>query len=300
MRQPSYIALHRDGTLKRRIGAALERLAECRLCPRKCGVDRAKNETGFCATGRWSMVASYSPHFGEERPLVGRCGSGTIFMSGCNLLCSFCQNYDISHHHLGRPVRPEELAGMMLLLQRRGCHNINFVTPSHVVPQILEALPRAIERGLDVPLVYNSGGYDEVTTLRLLEGVFDIYMPDFKFWSRDASLRFCGISDYRNKAMGAFREMHRQVGDLTIDGNGVAVYGLLVRHLVMPEDVAGTREILGFLSGQLSQGTHVNIMDQYRPCYKATRDPLIDRPINIEELNRAEGWAREMGLYIVS
>ena len=232
---------------------------------------------------------------------MGTGGSGTIFFSACNLLCSFCQNYDISHYNAGTEVTPDQLAEMMVVLQQRGCHNINFVTPTHVVPQILEALPLAIERGLQVPLVYNCGGYESVETLRILEDVFDIYMPDFKFWDNHWADVFCNAPDYRESAKAALKEMHRQVGDLVISQTacaerGLADRGLLVRHLVMPNAVAGTREIVGFLATEVSTQTYLNIMDQYRPCYSATSDPKISRRISRSEYEQALRWAGEAGL----
>ncbi len=220
--------------LEERARAAVARLESCDLCPRRCGVNRLQDERGFCRTGRLSRVASYAPHFGEEPPLVGRAGSGTIFFSGCNLSCVFCQNYDISQQNRGAEVSAGALARMMLALQRKGCHNINFVTPTHVVPQILEALVLARKEGLHVPLVYNSGGYDSVETLRLLEGIFDIYMPDAKFGSDEMALKYSRPRSIRDFMKSAIREMHRQVGDLVLDEDGIAVRGLLVRHLVLP------------------------------------------------------------------
>lgn len=279
-----------------RIKDAFGRLASCNLCPRACGVNRLEGEKGFCQTGRKARIASYSPHFGEEAPLVGRYGSGTIFVSSCNLLCSFCQNFEISHQREGLDIGPEQLASMMIDLAHRGCHNINFVTPSHVVPQILEALPYAIEGGLQVPLVYNSSGYDAVETLRLLDGVFDIYMPDFKFWDARWSDRYCRAPDYRESAVAAIREMHRQVGDLTLDDEGTALRGLLVRHLVMPEGIAGTKEVTAFLADEISPDTYVNIMDQYRPCGHAFKDSLINRRLTADEFKEAIALARGAGL----
>ena len=296
MPEASYLKLRREGKLQDRIDRALERLARCTLCPRRCGINRLADERGFCKTGRRARVASAQPHFGEEPPLVGRNGSGTIFFSSCNLLCSFCQNYDISHTNGGFEVTPEDLAELMIRLARGGCHNINFVTPTHVVPQILEALPLAIEKGLRVPLVYNSGGYDLVSTLNLLEEVFDIYMPDFKFWDSRWADVFCQAPDYRQTACQALSEMHRQVGDLVINSRGIAVKGVLVRHLVMPREVAGTREIMGFLANEISTRTYVNVMDQYRPCYRASSDPIISRRITGTEYQRALEWAKDAGL----
>jgi putative pyruvate formate lyase activating enzyme len=294
--EPSYLGVYSKGGLKERIQKAIAILESCRLCPRNCGVDRLSGEFGFCETGRKAVVASYSAHFGEETPLVGRSGSGTIFISSCNLLCSYCQNYEISHGKEGAEVGPEQLAHMMVQLGRAGCHNINFVTPTHVVPQILEALPYAIEAGLRVPLVYNSGGYDRRDTLELLEGIFDIYMPDFKFWDNRWAERYCGAPDYRESAIAAFREMHRQVGDLAMDERGIAYKGLLVRHLVMPNQVAGTEEIMEFLAKEISPNTYVNVMDQYRPCGSAHRDEFINRRLHSKEYRDAVAAAQRAGI----
>ncbi|HIJ90954.1 MAG: radical SAM protein [Desulfobulbaceae bacterium] len=293
---PGYLALHAGGELSRRRDAALERLSCCRLCPRRCGVNRLAGEQGFCRTGRQAVVSASHPHFGEEAVLVGRGGSGTIFFADCNLGCIFCQNYEISHLGEGEEVAAPELAAMMVRLDRQGCHNINLVTPSHVVAQILEALPLAIEGGLSVPLVYNSSGYDEVDTLRLLDGIVDIYMPDFKFWSSDSGHRFAKAANYPDKARQAIREMHRQVGDLLVNAEGLAEHGLLVRHLVMPEGLAETREILGFLAGDISPATYVNVMDQYRPCGQAMNFPPLDRMLRPEEYGQALELARQAGL----
>jgi len=268
----------------------------CHLCPRECGVNRLDGETGYCRTGRRTRVASYNAHFGEETPLVGNSGSGTIFFSSCNLLCSFCQNYDISHLNQGVEVGPSQIAAMMIELQGKGCHNINFVTPTHTVVQILEALIPAIEQGLNLPLVYNSGGYECVETLALLDRVFDIYMPDFKFWEDKWSERFCKTPDYRKRARAAIKEMHRQVGDLLVDSDGIAVQGLLIRHLVMPNGVAGTDRVMDFVANEISLDTYVNVMDQYRPCGDADADDLINRRLTSEEFRRAVGAARDAGL----
>jgi putative pyruvate formate lyase activating enzyme len=265
----SYVKLIEQGKLAEKIRSARSMLHACTLCPRECRVDRLSGQTGVCKTGAYAWVSSYTPHYGEEAPLVGTNGSGTIFFAHCNLLCIFCQNFDISHEGIGQEVSAEQLAAIMIDLQRMGCHNINFVTPSHVVWQILEALAIAAENGLRVPLVYNSGGYDRVETLQLLEGVFDIYMPDFKFWDPRVAEETCNAPDYPEVARNALREMHRQVGDLVIDGNGIARRGLLVRHLVLPESLAGTREIMRFIADDISTNTYVNIMTQYRPCGRA-------------------------------
>ncbi len=297
MNEPSYLSLYRNGAFEPRMEKALALMEQCHLCPRRCGVDRLNGETGYCRTGRHARVASYNAHFGEEAPLVGRHGSGTLFLSSCNLFCSFCQNYDISHLNEGVEVAPDRIAAMMIELMERGCHNINFVTPTHVVAQILEALKPAIEHGLNIPLVYNSGGYESVETLRLLDGIFDIYMPDFKFWEDRWSETFCNAPDYRDVARAAIREMHRQVGDLVVDGEGIAVRGLLIRHLVMPNGVAGTDNIMNFLAKEISSDTYVNVMDQYRPCGHANKDPVINRRLTSQEYREAVDAAKKAGLY---
>jgi len=297
MAEPVYIALARSGELRRRVEGARERLRQCRMCPRSCEVDRLSGEVGFCQTGARAMVSSASPHFGEEDPLVGRCGSGTIFFTSCNLRCIFCQNFDISHGMEGREVEPAELARMMLGLQRMGCHNINFVTPSHVVPQILEALELAIEGGLRVPLVYNTGGYDALETLQLLDGLVDIYMPDLKCMEREVARIYLTAEDYPDVAKAAIREMHRQVGDLVLDGDGVAVRGLLIRHLVMPNGLAGSDEAMRFLADEISRDTYVNVMAQYRPCGLADEHPDINRPITTAEYRAATESALRAGLH---
>jgi putative pyruvate formate lyase activating enzyme len=297
MSKASYTLPHEKGLLKGRTDQALAMLEDCRLCPRQCGVDRTKGELGFCKTGRYARVAGLGAHFGEEAPLVGTHGSGTIFFSSCNLLCSFCQNCDISHLREGVEVSAQDLAGMMQGLADKGCHNINFVTPSFVVPQILEALVLAADDGLDLPLVYNTGGYDGIEIIRVLEGVFDIYMPDFKFWEEEPAKTFCSAPDYREVACAACKEMHAQVGDLVIDSDGLARRGLLVRHLVMPCGLAGTREVMRFLAGEISRNTYVNVMDQYRPCYKATEDTRIRRRITHAEYDEAVEAARAAGIH---
>ena len=277
--------------------AALQLLARCELCPRRCGVDRLQEERGVCGIGRQARVAGVHAHFGEEAPLVGTGGSGTIFFSGCNLLCSFCQNWEISRGYEGKALSAQELAAAMIRLQERGCHNINLVTPARIIPQILVALPIAVDAGLRLPLVYNCGGYEAVPTLRLLDGIVDIYMPDFKFWDDRWAYHCCGVTDYRARAMAALREMHRQVGDLVIDENGLAVRGLLVRHLVMPGNIAGTAEVAAFLAEEISRDTYVNIMAQWRPCGAARSDPLLNRPLRREEYLLAVEAARRAGLH---
>lgn len=294
-RLPSYISLHKSGELQKRIEEATQILKQCTLCPRKCKVNRLAGETGFCKTGKKSRVASYNPHFGEEDPLVGTSGSGTIFFSHCNLGCVFCQNYTISHLGEGIDIDSGQLAAIMVSLQKQGCHNINFVTPSHVVPQILAALPIAIDKGLTVPLVYNSSGYDTVSTLQILEGIIDIYMPDFKFWDFDSAKQFAAAPDYPQHARKALKEMYRQVGNLELDSNGIAVSGLLVRHLVMPGSLDETEEIMHFLSS-ISKNIYVNVMEQYRPCYKAFNYPQINNSLSRQEYKEALTAARNAGL----
>lgn len=296
MREPSYLALFQSGVLAERIAAARRLLERCELCPRRCGVNRLAGEEGFCRTGAHARVASFHAHFGEEAPLVGTGGSGTIFLGSCNLRCIFCQNFDISHGNEGDDTSADRLAAMMVRLRERGCHNINFVTPTHVVPQIIEALPAAIAGGLDIPLVYNCGGYELTSVLRLWDGIFDIYMPDFKFWDDTWSTRLCDAPDYRYHAAAAIREMHRQVGDLVLDETGTACRGLIVRHLVMPNGVAGTDEIVRFLADEISRDTYVNIMAQYRPLGLARREPLIARGISREEYAAARRSAERAGL----
>jgi len=294
--EPAYLQTHRSGLLRRKAGQALEHLSACTLCPRRCGVNRLLGETGVCKTGRLASVSSFNAHFGEEAPLVGERGSGTLFFAHCNLLCLFCQNFEISHQGIGREVTDERLAGIMLGLQRQGCHNINFVTPSHVVPQILAALEIAVARGLNVPLVFNSGGYDLPETLALLDGVIDIYMPDFKFWDPEIARTTCEAPDYPEAARQALVEMHRQVGDLEIGEGGIARRGLLVRHLVMPAGMAGTREVMRFIARRISPRTYVNVMSQYRPCGRAHEVAGLETALSPAEYRRAVEEAAEEGI----
>jgi putative pyruvate formate lyase activating enzyme len=296
MFQPGYIKLYKSGELKKRVEKTVNLLKQCQICPRRCKVNRLENEKGICKVGRLPMVSSYNPHFGEEAPLVGTQGSGTIFLTSCNLGCIFCQNYDISHLGEGYEISVERFAKMMIELQNIGCHNINFVTPTHVIPQILEALTIAVEMGLKIPLVYNTGGYDIIQTLMIIEGIFDIYMPDFKFTDSDIANRFCKARDYPEVAMKAIKEMHRQVGDLVMNNHGIAERGLIVRHLIMPNELAGTRKVMHFLANEISKNTYVNIMDQYHPCGLAHKYPEINRRITIEEFSNAINIAREEGL----
>ena len=297
--EPAYLRLYRSGELQRRAREAVAALAQCRVCPRDCAVDRLADKTAACKTGRYARASSYFPHFGEEDCLRGWHGSGTIFFSWCNLRCVFCQNHSISQAGEGQETWPKRLAAMMLELQALGCHNVNFVTPEHVVPQILEAMPLAIERGLRLPIVYNTSAYDSLESLRYMNGVVDIYMPDFKVWDSRAALKYLLAKDYPEAARRAIREMHRQVGELKMDEHGLAKRGVLVRHLVMPGEIAGTREIMEFLAREISPHTYVNVMAQYYPAGRVSAEKFgeINRPITRQEYAQARQAAREAGLY---
>jgi putative pyruvate formate lyase activating enzyme len=270
----------------------------CILCPRKCKVNRIKGEIGFCGIGDKPIVSSVGPHFGEESVLVGRGGSGTIFFAGCNLGCVFCQNYDISHYRHGRQMTIEQLAQSMLELQSFGCVNINFVTPTHVIPAIVSAIRSAREKGLTLPTVYNTGGYDSVKTLKLLEGFIDIYMPDMKYSNAKTAKELSAAHDYPEVNFAAVNEMHRQVGDLQVK-KGLAERGLLIRHLVLPENLAGSFEIIDFLAEELSPATTINVMDQYRPCYKASSYPKINRRPTYVEFESVRKYAIDKGLNVL-
>jgi putative pyruvate formate lyase activating enzyme len=292
-----YIKTHRSGLLKKRVAEARRRLASCCLCPRQCHIDRTGHlKMGICKTHENAWVSSFQPHFGEETPLVGSHGSGTIFFTHCNLMCNFCQNHDISHQGLGQAVTDHQLASMMISLQNQGCQNVNLVTPSHVVPQILSAVEIACANGLRVPLVYNSGGYDTVETLKLLQPVVDIYMPDFKFWDPGVSEMTCHAPDYPEVAREAIREMYCQVGDLVVDEAGIAQRGLLVRHLVLPQGLAGTREIMRFICQEISANTYVNIMSQYRPCGDVSSIKALQRSVSRNEFRDALNAAKAEGI----
>ncbi len=293
---PRYVKAYESGALEDKIQKAYAILENCTLCPRNCKVNRLQGKKGICKTGELPRISSHFPHFGEESPLVGRHGSGTIFISYCNLLCIYCQNYEISHLGEGREATNEEFAQMMLSLQLQGCHNINIVTPTHVTPQILKALKIAVKNGLRIPLVYNTGGYDKLETIKLLDGIVDIYMPDFKYWDSKIAKRYSHASDYPEVARNAIKEMHRQVGELKINEEGIAEQGLLLRHLVLPHRLAGTKEIVQFIAKEISPNTYVNIMAQYRPCGEAYQDSLISRSITTEEYEEALQWAVEAGL----
>ncbi len=296
---PHYVRLHESGELQQRVERGLAELEHCHVCPWDCGVDRLADQKKVCRTGRFARVASYSPHFGEEDCLRGWRGSGTIFFAWCNLRCVFCQNFDISQAPAGAEVRPQRLAQMMLELQDHGCHNINFVTPEHVVPQVLEALPHAIDAGLRLPIVYNTSGYDSLESLRLMDGIVDIYMPDFKYWSEDKAKRYLKSPRYPAAARAAIKAMHRQVGDLVFDDNCRARRGLLVRHLVMPDALDDTRQICRFLADEVSPDTYVNLMAQYAPAGKVDTERYaeINRRVTSDELQQAFAIARAAGLH---
>ena len=293
---PAYIQLLNTGELERRVKSAYDLLSRCDVCAWHCPVDRRAGKLGVCKTGVRAKVSSYGPHMGEEDPLRGWRGSGTIFFTRCNLKCQYCQNHDISQTDAGDEVEPEDLAAIMLELQARGCHNINFVSPSHVAPQIMAGVLIAAQAGLRLPLVYNTGGYDSLEMLRLLDGVIDIYMPDMKYADAEIARKYSKIRDYPRVNQEAVREMHRQVGDLQIDEDGLAQRGLLVRHLVLPDDLAGTEAILRFLAEEISPNTYLNLMDQYRPAYRAHHYPELNRPLARDEYARAVRMAHAVGL----
>lgn len=294
----SYIRLSEQGRLSR-VSAELKNMLEkCRLCPNSCEADRMAGEKGLCGAGVLPSVGSYHPHYGEESCLSGTRGSGTIFFAYCNLSCIYCQNAELSYYHRGREVSPRSLSNIMLELQRRGCHNINLVSPVHFLPAVLSALEYAVSQGLSVPLVYNSGGYESVPVLRLLEGVFDIYLPDFKYGSGETAERLSGIKDYPRRAGEAIEEMHRQVGTLATDSRGVALKGLLVRHLVLPGDLSGSAEVMNILS-TISREITVNIMDQYHPAHRAWEEALLSRRISLGEYNSARKAALRAGLRLL-
>lgn len=286
----------REEDLREGADRLLARLTRCDICPRMCGVDRTKGEKGACRTGRRARVASFGPHFGEEPPITGIHGSGTVFFSQCNLHCVFCQNVDISHYEEGEALSPESIAAIFLSLQRLGCHNVNLVTPTHVTPQIVEALSAAAERGLSLPVVYNCGGYERVETLRDLEGLVDIYMPDVKFLDPGPAERYCGAPDYPDAVRAAVKEMARQVGPLVLDRRGIARRGLLVRHLVMPGGASTTRKVIDLLAEEIGPDVCLNLMDQYRPCGRAPEFPEIGRRIAPREWEEAREYAGARGL----
>ncbi len=293
---PSYLQLYEHGVLHERVEEARKRLEACALCPRVCRANRLKNEIGQCNVGRFALVSSFGPHFGEESVLRGTHGSGTVFFAGCNSRCLYCQNYSISQLLDGCAVNAEQLAEIFLRVQRMGCHNLNLVTPSHVVAQILEALELAIPQGFRLPIVYNTSAYDSVQALRLLDGVVDIYMPDLKYSDSQIAEKYSGIKHYWDVARIAFKEMHRQVGDLVVK-DGLAKRGLLIRHLVLPHGLAGSREVLRFIAEELSRDSWINIMAQYHPVYKAFEYPELSRRITSKEYWEVVECARSLGLH---
>jgi putative pyruvate formate lyase activating enzyme len=290
--------MHRSGELKRRAGQLWEMMGGCTLCPRQCGADRLGGKTGFCrSSGTELHISSFNAHYGEERPLVGRGGSGTIFFTHCNLRCVFCQNWEISHLGRGEKIGIDDLADIMLLLERRGCHNINLVTPTHYSAHILKALDIAVEKGLRAPVVYNTSGWERLEVLRLLDGIVDIYLPDFKFRAPDMAAQYAaGASSYPDVTEKAILEMHRQVGVAKPAGDGVMYRGVMIRHLVMPNNVSGSEKVMEWIAENLPKETYVNIMAQYRPAHKAYDHKEIARTINREEYNSVVKRAQELGL----
>ncbi len=293
---PSYISLFETGELERREKLAWKKMAKCCLCPHKCKADRLEGREGFCGTGKYAIVSSATPHHGEERPISGANGSGTIFFSRCNMACVFCQNWEISAGGSGRELKNEELAKIMLALQLEGCHNINLVSPSHIIPHFLSALLIAVENGLNIPVVYNSGGFDTVDSLKLMDGIVDIYMPDMKYGKSKTALRLSKIDDYVKINQASVLEMYRQVGNLKTNQAGIAYRGLLVRHLVMPGMLDETELVLKFLSEDVSKNTYINLMGQYRPCYNADQHPEINKALDIKMFFSAKELAEKYGL----
>lgn len=292
--RPAYTFL-KESEFTEKTRKAEDILRDCTLCPRECHVDRTSGERGFCRTGDRPFISSWAPHFGEEKPLVGRYGSGTIFFGNCNLGCLFCQNYSISHLGEGAEISHEKLSDIMLSLQNSNCHNINLVTPTHQIPAIIKTVKIASKKGLRIPLVYNCGGYESLETLRILRGIVDIYMPDFKYSDKEYSSKYSDADDYPGVVKQAIKEMHRQVGDLQLD-EGIAMKGLLIRHLVLPDGVAGTPEIIRFIAEKISKETYINIMDQYHPCFNAFDNPPLNRRITAREYSNAIQYAIRAGL----
>lgn len=301
--RPGYIELYQSGELDKRIAQLYSILESCTLCPRRCNKNRLEGEKGQCRLGEDLIVSAIHPHFGEEEPLVGRGrfsgagGSGTVFIAGCNLGCVYCQNYEISHLAQGSLISAQELAQGMIELQGMDCHNINFVTPTHFIPQLTNSIRIAAELGLRVPIVYNSGGYESVDTIKMLEGIVDIYMPDIKYSDSQNAERYSNAPDYFNRCREAVKEMHRQVGDLEVDSGGIAQRGLLIRHLVLPGDLAGSREVMGFIAGEISKKSYVNIMFQYRPLFKAKEYGELNRRVTLDEYRKAVEIAANLGLH---
>jgi len=302
MLYPTYINLYNSGELQRRVEQAFEILKDCNLCPRKCGVNRKLNRLGYCRAGQNLIVYSTYVHLGEEPPISGHSGSGTIFFSNCNLSCVYCQNFYFSQLGKGKSVSSEKLAELMLTLQNKGCHSINLVSPTHFIPQILQSLELAIAKGLDIPLVYNTNGYESISTLKILEGIIDIYLPDLRYSSEAVAQKYSDVNNYWKVSQLAIKEMYRQVGNLKLQ-DGIARQGLIVRHLILPEGLAGTQKIMNFLFNEISPFVHVSLMHQYYPTFKANEFPPLDRPINAREYEEAKlnlikagiknGWLQE-------
>jgi putative pyruvate formate lyase activating enzyme len=293
---PLYLEKLSFGELQERSSQLKEKMSQCTLCPHACLAERAKGKIGVCRSTNEVFISSYGPHYGEEPPLVGAFGSGTIFFTGCNLHCVFCQNYDISQLRHGVKCSIGELAEIMLKLQSRGCHNINLVTPTHFISQIVEALIIAVEKGLEIPIVYNCGGYESVDTIKLLDGLIDIYMPDIKYSDDENAKKYSAAIDYWDAVTEAVKEMHRQVGDLHMSNRGIAQRGLIVRHLVLPDNIAGSKKIIDFVSGEISPNTYLNIMDQYHPSFKAYKYPALSRRISNDEYESVIEYAATTGI----
>ncbi|MGC8765213.1 MAG: radical SAM protein [Brevinematia bacterium] len=298
-RFPSYLSAYESGELEKKIKAFEEILSSCTLCPRKCKVNRLKGKKGYCKAGYYPSVSSYFPHFGEEDILVGSKGSGTIFFANCNLGCVYCQNFEISHLGNGKDIDEKRLAEIMIYLERAGCHNINFVTPTHYTPQILKALRIAIEGGFSLPLVYNCGGYESVETLRLLDGIVDIYMPDFKYGDNKIAKLYSNAEDYFEVCLSALKEMQRQTGDLRLDERGLAYRGLLIRHLVLPNHIESSKRVIKAIHNEISKNATVNVMAQYRPLYRAKEFFEIGRSITLAEYDEVREYAEKLGLTLV-
>lgn len=294
--EPAYVTLHKKGVLVEKIDHLHHMLGRCELCPRKCRVNRFENELGYCQSGKELMVSSYGPHFGEEKVLVGISGSGTIFLTGCNLLCVYCQNYTISHLKIGNLMSEEQVSDLMVTLQRRGCRNINLVTPTHFAPQLVKSIGLAVKQGLNIPIVWNCSGYENVDIIRLLEGIIDIYMPDIKYGNVRSAKKFSNAPTYFNVCKEAITEMYRQVGDLKINEAGFAYQGVLIRHLLLPENLAGTERVLRF-ARKLSKNAYLNIMDQYRPEGTAYNYPELRRRVSSTEFYQAIEFAKKLGLH---
>jgi putative pyruvate formate lyase activating enzyme len=294
---PSYLKLYESGKLDERITRLYRILESCELCPRRCRANRLEGKKGYCKSGKELIISSYGPHFGEEPEITGRNGSGTIFLTNCNLLCIYCQNYEISHLGYGEEVSIGEAAEMMLNLQSRGCHNINLVTPTHFTPQLVKAISVAAGRGLKLPIFWNCSGYENVETIKLLDGIVDIYKPDIKYSGSEPAKKYSNAPDYFERCKEAVREMHRQVGDLKVDERGIAFRGLLTRHLILPNNLAGSEKVLEFIAEELSKTCYVNIMAQYRPCGRAYEYEELGRRPTSTEYIKVVNYARKLGLH---